>query len=200
MKQTAIFLLLVICVGGYTQTSDTKYAMPLPDVVKDIEQRYGITIRDPENLIPGKTVTYAQWRYRVDVEQTLSNVLTPVDLAAQKEGDKKYKIKKYQNHRTTVEEGKKKLNYLAGLYHDQASWEKRKAELRPCIYKALQLDPLPSCPGTSPILSNRRTMNGYTIENIALETLPGLYVCGSIYRPLKIKGKAPLILCPNGHT
>jgi hypothetical protein len=42
-------------------------------------------------------------------------------------------------------------------------------------------------------------MNGYTIENIALETLPGLYVCASVYKPAKIKSKVPVILCPNGH-
>ncbi|MBN2761551.1 MAG: acetylxylan esterase, partial [Bacteroidales bacterium] len=41
--------------------------------------------------------------------------------------------------------------------------------------------------------------NGYTIENIAIETLAGLYVCGSIYKPSIIKGKAPIILSPNGH-
>jgi hypothetical protein len=42
-------------------------------------------------------------------------------------------------------------------------------------------------------------MNGYTIENIAIETLPGLYVCGSLYRPLKYKGSSPIILNPDGH-
>jgi len=200
MKTTVIFCLLSLVLCGYSQTSDTQYAMPLSDVIKDIEERYGVTIRDPEKLIPGKTITYARWRYRVDVEQTLSNVLTTVDLAAQKEGDLKYKLKKYQYHRTSVEEGREKLDYLSGLYHDQATWESRKAELRPCLFKALQLDPLPKSPGTKPIISNRRKKEGYTIENIAIETLPGLYVCGSIYRPLKIKGKAPVILCPNGHA
>ncbi|MBN1415254.1 MAG: acetylxylan esterase [Bacteroidales bacterium] len=200
MKTTATFYVLFsISLSGYAQTSDTQYAMPLSDVIKDIEERYEITIRDPENLISGKTVTYAQWRYRVVVEQTLSNVLAPVDLVAQKEGDKKYKLKKYQYHRTTVEEGKEKLEYLSGLYHDQASWENRKAELRTCMLKALQLDPLPESPGSKPFITNKRKMNGYTIENIAIETLPGLYVCGSIYKPSLIKGKVPIILSPNGH-
>jgi sugar phosphate isomerase/epimerase len=69
-------------------------------------------------------------------------------------------------------------------------------------------------------------MDGYTVQNIALETLPGLYVCGSIYRPdpspggrsaagasarsrggagtagrdnRGAAGKLPVILCPDGH-
>jgi sugar phosphate isomerase/epimerase len=42
-------------------------------------------------------------------------------------------------------------------------------------------------------------MDGYTVQNIGLEVLPGFYVAGSIYRPEKIEGKLPIILCPNGH-
>ena len=91
MKKTAAFYFLFVCLGDFAQNSDTQYAMSLSDVIMEIEERYGVTIRDPEHLITGKTITYARWRYRVDVEQTLGNVLTPVDLVAQKEGDKKYK-------------------------------------------------------------------------------------------------------------
>lgn len=173
--------------------------MPLSDVIRVIEARYGITIRDPEKLISDKIITYAQWRYRVDVEQTLNNVLSSVDLSFQKEGDKKFKIKGYQYHRTTVEEGKEKLDYLSTLYNDKESWEKRKVELRQCVLEALQLNNIPDAPDSKTVISNKRKLNGYTVENIAIETLPGLYVCGSIYRPAKIKDKIPVILCPNGH-
>jgi hypothetical protein len=200
MKTISTFFLLLLCLGGLAQTSDTRYEMPLSLVVKDIEERYGITIRDPEDLIPDKILTYARWRYRVDIEQTLGNVLKPFDLMAQKEGDKKYRLRQYQYHRITIEEGKEKLDYLSGLYHDRVTWESRKAELRACMFKALQLDPLPKSSGTRTLITNKRKMNGYTIENIAIETLPGLYVCGSIYKPLNIKGKVPVILCPNGHA
>ncbi len=201
MKTTGtLFILIFTGFCGYAQNSDTSYELPLSVVIKEIEDRYGVVIRDPEQLIPGKTITYAQWRYRVDVGQTLINVLAPLDLEAQKEGDKKYKLKKYHYHRTSVEEGKEKLDFLANLYHDQSGWESRKAELRSCMLKALLLDPLPASPGTPPILAGKRKMDGYSVENIAIETLPGLFVCGSVYRPEKIRGKAPVILCPNGHA
>ena len=200
MKATFTFCFLFLVMGVLAQTSDTQYAMSLSDVIKDIEERYGVTIRDPEKLISGKTVTYAQWRYKVDVEQTLSSILVPVDLIAQKEDESKYRLIKYQYHRTSVEEGKEKLNFLSGLYHDQATWENRKAELRQCMFEVLRLKNIPESSVTTPLITNKRKMNGYTIENIALETMPGLYVCGSIYKPSKIKGKAPVILCPNGHA
>ena len=49
-----------------------------------------------------------------------------------------------------------------------------------------------------PVLSKIRKFDGYTVQNFALETLPGLYVCGSVYAP-RTKGKHALIICPNGH-
>ena len=57
---------------------------------------------------------------------------------------------------------------------------------------------LAQCVKSKPILSKIRKFDGYTVQNFALETLPGLYVCGSIYTP-QSKGKHALIICPNGH-
>ncbi len=67
------------------------------------------------------------------------------------------------------------------------------------MLEAIGLSPLPAKPASKPIITAKRKMNGYTIENVAIETLPGVYVCGSLYRPLKQKGKAPIVLCPDGH-
>jgi dienelactone hydrolase len=49
--------------------------------------------------------------------------------------------------------------------------------------------------------TSRRERNGYTVENFALELLPGLYATGSIYRPAKVQPgeRLPFILNPNGH-
>jgi len=41
---------------------------------------------------------------------------------------------------------------------------------------------------------------GVVIENICIETLPGLYVVGNLYRPKGAKGRLPLILHPHGHA
>jgi len=181
------------------QNSDDAYREPLKQVLTEIENQYGIKLRYSNDLVNNRFVTYARWRFRPDVEKTLENVLAAQDLSFSKAGDKVYKINNFQYHLKTVEEGKEQLEYLSTLYHDAASWEKRKSELRTCMYQALQLSPMPAAPASKPIITPVRTMDGYTVENIAIEVLPGVYTCGSIYKPAKIKGKIPVVLCPDGH-
>lgn len=201
-NKIAIFLLLIICMGSWqsiAQNSDNNFTMSLSDVVEQLKLRYEIILRDPDNLVSGKKVTYALWRFSPNVDETLHDVFHSVDLYAQKEGDKKYKIKKFQYHRLSLDEGKEKLKYLSSLYSDKQSWEVRKNEIKQCLPSALGIDKMPPTPNSQPILSNKRIMNGYTVENIAFETVEGFYVCGTIYKPRKLKGKSPVILCPNGH-
>lgn len=101
--------------------------------------------------------------------------------------------------RMSYEEGKAKLDHIASLYHNKAEWEARKAMIRPCLYETLGLSPMPASPGSAPITTPWRKMDGYEVCNVAIEILPGLYVNGSLYRPLKITGRIPVILNPDGH-
>ena len=117
-----------------------------------------------------------------------------------KEKDKVYKLKEYEYYRWEVQDGWDYLDQLAKQYHDKESWERRKEQLRPELFKALKLSPLPAMPSLKPaVLSSKRHFDGYTVENFALEIMPGLYVNGSIYKPSKIKGKIPVVLSPDGH-
>ncbi|GAB3996930.1 hypothetical protein GCM10028807_40780 [Spirosoma daeguense] len=198
-KITAL-LLLVSSLTTFAQTADEQFKKPLKDVITQIENRYSVKIRYPEELVKDKFVTYADWRFRpADVEKTMTNILSSQDITFAKEGDKKYKLQPFQYHLKTPEEGKLQLDYLATLYQDVASWEKRKTELRNCISDALKLSHLPAKPNSQPIVTNKRTYDGYTVENVAIETLPGLYVAGSLYKPLNTKSLMPVILNPDGH-
>lgn len=194
-----IALLIVCAVRGFAQTSDDQFREPLKQVLTEIEQRYGVQLKYKDTMVSNHYVTYARWRFRPDVEKTLENILTTQDFSFTKLSDKRYKISSMQYHLKTVEEGKEELAYLSSLYHDVASWEKRKNELRACMYAALQLSPIPPAPASKPISTPVRKMDGYTVENIAFEVLPGVYIGGSLYRPAKVKGKVPVILCPDGH-
>jgi hypothetical protein len=195
-----IFFLFAIASNSFAQqNTDAQYKKPLTDVLHEVEKRFNISIRYPDSLVNGKTLTYADWRFRTDIEETLSNILTPLDLVAAKTDPGKYKIKAYEYYRTSVEDGKEKLEYLASKYHDKQSWELRKDSLRACMYKALLLSPMPPKTNSKPIITNKRKMDGYEIENIAFEVLPGVYICSSLYQPINIKEKIPVVLCPDGH-
>jgi len=179
--------------------TDGAYQKPLKEVLMDIESRYAVKIKYADSMVANKMVNYAAWRYRNDVETTLDNVLTPLDMKVKKEKDKVYKLSYYEYYRWTVEEGWAELDRIAAQYKNMDEWEQRKQLLKPCLWQALQLDKLPASPATKPIITPVRKYNGYTIENIAIEILPGVWINGSLYKPAKYKGKIPVILNPDGH-
>ena len=123
----------------------------------------------------------------------------PFDYKFEKQGDNRYKLKPYEYYRRTVQEGEKMLTYLWSLYPDKDKWEERKSCLLQEVREILGIDSLiAKRVSTKPLLSKARKFAGYTVRNFAIETLPGLYVAGSVYSPLS-KGDHPLIICPNGH-
>ena len=181
------------------QNTENQYRKPLKEVLNDIQKRYGVQIKYDEKLIADKFVNYADWRYRTDVDETLDNVLSLFDMTAKKEKDKVYKLSNYEYYRWLPTDGWAELDRIASQYKNVEEWEKRKADLKECLLEAIQLNHLPASPGTAPIKANFRKMNGYTIENLAIEILPGVWVNGSLYKPEKYKGKIPVVLHPQGH-
>lgn len=202
MKKLIIIFLFQLALALsvlFAQTADDLYARPLKDVLADIEQQFDIKIKYDQKMIDGKTLNYADWRIKPwSIEESLYAVLAPFDYTFVMDNGK-YKIKSFEYARTNIAQGEKFLTYLESQYKDKLSWEKRKAELIPCFREALRLSPLPEKPDSKVVLTAKRKYNGYTVENFAIETLPGIYVCGSIYKPSKINGKCPVILNPNGH-
>lgn len=185
--------------SAFAQTSDDAFREPLTKVIAQIENRFNVKIRYPEDLVKDRMVTYAGWRFRPSLEETLNNILASQDITFTKEGEGKYKLQSFQYHLKTPLQGKQQLEFLSTLYKNAPAWEKRKKLLQSCMREAMKLSSLPEKPRTKPITSNKRTFDGYTVENIALEVLPGLYVSGSLYQPINPKGKIPVILNPDGH-
>ena len=100
----------------------------------------------------------------------------------------------------TEAQGAETLQTFAKTYHDRASWEARAALIRKGIRDGMNLPDKPKFAPLQPIRHSLRKMNGYTVENIAFESLPGLFVTGNLYRPLNPVGKLAAVLCPHGHT
>lgn len=183
----------------HAQTSDDQFIKPLKQVLDEVQSRFDVTIRYPEELVTDRWVTYADWRVRPGLEKTLTNILSSQDLTFVKEGDRKYKLKRYEYYRWSFEDGKEQAEYLAGLYNDSVSWIQRKKELKECMWEALRLKGIPEWPDAGPVISKRRKMDGYDIENVALQVIPGVYTFGSVYKSVRAGKKSPVILCPNGH-
>lgn len=180
-------------------TFENQYRRPLGDVLTDISQRFGVKLKYDVDTT-GLVLPYADSRIRpYSLEESLTNVLAPFDFKFVKQSDTKYKIKPYEAHRRTEADGKKLLAYLSSLYSDKASWENRRDSLKREVRELLEIDGyLDKRVGGTPVFSKVRKFDGYTVQNFYLETLPGLYVCGTVYSPSK-KGQHPLIICPNGH-
>ena len=62
------------------------------------------------------------------------------------------------------------------------------------------LTPWPRPHALHPITHSLREHDGYSVENIALETLPGYWATGNLYRPLGREGPFPVVLTTHGHS
>ncbi len=71
-------------------------------------------------------------------------------------------------------------------------------ELRARMRITQGLWPMPAAGPLHAVVHGKQDMGDYTIEKAYLETLPGFFTTGSLYRP-KQEGKRPGVLCPHGH-
>ena len=104
-----------------------------------------------------------------------------------------------QGNYHSEEAAKAQLAEFAKTYSNLVEWKERAKNVREGILRGMELLPLPKkCP-LNPVIHSKRKYDGYTVENVAFESLPGVFVTGSLYRPLKGKGPFAAILCPHGH-
>jgi hypothetical protein len=98
------------------------------------------------------------------------------------------------------EAGREQLAAFAKTFHTKEEWQARAAASREGILKGANLWPLPArCP-LNPVVTGRQERKGCTVENVAIEALPGFYVTGNLYRPVGRTGPLPGVLCPHGHS
>jgi hypothetical protein len=78
-------------------------------------------------------------------------------------------------------------------------WQARARRLREQILFSSGLLPMPPKTPLNPRITGKIEGPDYTIENVAIETLPGFYLCGNLYRPKGRRGPFPAIVNPHGH-
>lgn len=100
----------------------------------------------------------------------------------------------------TEAEGKAKMEAFSELWNDAESWEKRAQAIRENMLAGLQWDKVSAYEGKINVINHsKKRMNGYSIENIAIESFPGFYVTGNLYRPLNKQKQYAAVLSPHGH-
>jgi len=83
---------------------------------------------------------------------------------------------------------------------DAAAWPARRAAIRTRILVAAGLHPMPKRLALNAIVHGKVERDDYTVERVVLESFPGHYVTGSLYRPkAAAPGKRPAVLSPHGH-
>lgn len=102
--------------------------------------------------------------------------------------------------RQTEDQGREQLAAFAATWHNRDGWEARAKVNREGILREAHLVPLPARSDLKPIVRGRQEGKGYTVENVAFESLPGFFVTGNLYRPASAKGPLPAVLCPHGHA
>lgn len=197
---TIIFGMALAAMPAMAQNNyENQFRRPLGEVLTEISERFQVKLKYDIDTT-GLVLPYADSRIRpYSVEESLTNVLMPFDFKFVKQNEKTYKLKRYEYPRRTEADGRKMVAWLTSLYSDKDSWEARRDTIRQEVREILTIDDaLAKRVEAKPVFSKVRKFDGYTVQNFYLETLPGLYVCGSIYAPAS-KGKHPLIICPNGH-
>jgi dienelactone hydrolase len=92
-------------------------------------------------------------------------------------------------------------HFTARTYKSLAEWQARKEFLRQQILSAAGLLPLFPKNDLHPRIFGRIENGDYSIEKVLLETLPGYYLGGNLYRPLKPAPAQgfPAVLTLHGH-
>jgi uncharacterized protein len=99
----------------------------------------------------------------------------------------------------TEAEGRAALEQFATTYNDLKGWEKRADRIRKGIKDGMNLPNGFKKTPLKPIIHSKRVYDGYTVENVAIESMPGLFVTGNLYKPLRALPSYAGILSPHGH-
>ncbi|MEI9897951.1 MAG: alpha/beta hydrolase family protein [Chthoniobacter sp.] len=80
------------------------------------------------------------------------------------------------------------------------NWPAKQAEMRQQLQRMLGLDPWPARGDLHPVITGTVAGDGFVVEKLQFQSLPGLYVTGDLYRPKEVTHPLPTILYVCGHA
>jgi len=90
-------------------------------------------------------------------------------------------------------------HYTMPRYATPQAWNERAAFLRKQILFSAGLWPMPQRTPLNPQVFGKVVHQDYSIEKVIIETHPGFYLSGNLYRPVGTPGPHPGVLSPHGH-
>lgn len=99
----------------------------------------------------------------------------------------------------TPEQGKTVLTAALERFPDRSSWDAYTQHVRVRIQEGAGLAPWPKRTPLNPVVRRKRTYEGYTVENVAFESIPGYIVTGNLFRPLNARPPYAAMLSTHGH-
>jgi dienelactone hydrolase len=90
--------------------------------------------------------------------------------------------------------------FTAPSFSSLEEWKARRAGLQKQVMSAAGLLPFPERNPLNAQVFGRIAYADYSIEKVYIETLPGFYLAGNLYRPVGKKGPFPGMLAPHGHA
>lgn len=100
----------------------------------------------------------------------------------------------------TPEQGDAVLRAAAKEFDTRAVWTTYADLVRQKIQQGANLAPWPRRTPPNAMASEPRAHDGYTVQNVMFEPVPGVFVGGNLYRPLRAGKLAPAVLTTHGHT
>ena len=79
------------------------------------------------------------------------------------------------------------------------AWETRAAEVRQRVRVATGMWPMPERTPLNAVIHGKVEREGFTVEKVYFESVPGFYVTGLLFRPTEGAGPFPGVLSPHGH-
>ncbi len=99
----------------------------------------------------------------------------------------------------TEAEGAAFLTKMKTQYQTREAWQERAETIKRGILQGAGLVPFPDKTPLKPVYTKERKYDGYSVRNVAIESLPGVFVTGSLYLPENVNGKIAGILSTHGH-
>lgn len=97
--------------------------------------------------------------------------------------------------------GAEKLTQVYKRMTSLSNWKQHADSIKQNLRKGMDLESFPAKTPLHAKFKNKKEYDGYSVEAVTFESLPGLFVTGNLYKPTgKIKNKSlPVILCTHGH-